>query len=83
MASLREMGHRWKEYVKQGQWIYEDHAFWISGYTFWALKDEGELPMSLFLCFRNRVLTDPLRLSQLRICSSTSRSRTLLRSRVT
>lgn len=37
------MGARWKEYVKQGKWIYEDHAFWISGYTFWALKEEGEL----------------------------------------
>lgn len=36
------MGARWKEYVKQGKWIYEDHAFWISGYTFWALKEEGE-----------------------------------------
>ncbi|GAA5989901.1 hypothetical protein JCM10908_002369 [Rhodotorula pacifica] len=41
IASLREMGARWKEYVKQGKWIYEDHAFWISGYTFWALKDEA------------------------------------------
>ncbi|GAA6039332.1 hypothetical protein JCM8097_002801 [Rhodosporidiobolus ruineniae] len=41
MASLREMGQRWKEYYKKGIWVYEEHPFWITGYTFWELKREA------------------------------------------
>jgi len=33
VASLKAMGLRWKEYVKKGAWVYEEHPFWISGYT--------------------------------------------------
>ncbi|GAA6007412.1 hypothetical protein JCM11491_004154 [Sporobolomyces phaffii] len=41
VASLKAMGLRWKEYVKKGEWVYEEHPFWISGYTFWELKSEA------------------------------------------
>ncbi|GAA5881656.1 hypothetical protein JCM16303_005530 [Sporobolomyces ruberrimus] len=41
LASLKVMGLRWKEYVKKGEWVYEEHPFWISGYTFWELKREA------------------------------------------
>lgn len=41
ITSLRRMGQRWKEYIKKGQWIYEEHPFWITGYTFWDLKSEA------------------------------------------
>lgn len=30
MESLRTLGRRWKNYVKEGQWIYEAHPFWIT-----------------------------------------------------
>jgi hypothetical protein len=42
LASLKQMGLRWKQYVKEGKLSYQQHAFWISGFTFWSLKDEGE-----------------------------------------
>ncbi|GAA5905124.1 hypothetical protein JCM6882_000385 [Rhodosporidiobolus microsporus] len=31
LASLKAMGQRWKDYVKQGKWVYEEHPFWITG----------------------------------------------------
>ena len=30
MASLRKMGERWKQYEKEGRWVYESHPFWIT-----------------------------------------------------
>ncbi|GAA5985642.1 hypothetical protein JCM11641_001459 [Rhodosporidiobolus odoratus] len=41
MSSLRLMGQRWKGYVKSGQWVYEEHAFWCTGYSFWELVKEA------------------------------------------
>lgn len=41
LASLHKMGQRWKQYEKEGKWIYEQHPFWCSGYTFWDLKSEA------------------------------------------
>jgi len=28
IEALRTMGHRWKDYVTQGKWVYEQHPFW-------------------------------------------------------
>ncbi|GJE89707.1 protein-glutamate O-methyltransferase family protein [Phanerochaete sordida] len=39
--SLRKMGLRWKEYERQGIWVYEQHPFWCTGYTFWDLHAEA------------------------------------------
>lgn len=39
--SLKKLGMRWKEYEKQGKWIYEQHPFWCSGWTFWELHKEA------------------------------------------
>ncbi|EKM61692.1 uncharacterized protein PHACADRAFT_84548 [Phanerochaete carnosa HHB-10118-sp] len=39
--SLRKMGQRWKEYERQGIWVYEQHPFWCTGYTFWDLLNEA------------------------------------------
>lgn len=41
LASLKKMGQRWKKYVSAGNWIYEQHPFWITGYTFWDIKTEA------------------------------------------
>ncbi|KAF8750438.1 hypothetical protein RHS01_09246 [Rhizoctonia solani] len=40
-ASLKEMGKRWKQYEKEGKWVYEQHAFWCTGFTFWDLHSEA------------------------------------------
>lgn len=39
--SLRKMGLRWKQYEKEGKWVYEQHPFWCTGYTFWDLVNEA------------------------------------------
>ncbi|EIW86973.1 DUF89-domain-containing protein [Coniophora puteana RWD-64-598 SS2] len=39
--SLRRLGARWKQYEKDGIWIYEQHPFWCTGYTFWDLHSEA------------------------------------------
>ncbi|GAA98802.1 uncharacterized protein L969DRAFT_76534 [Mixia osmundae IAM 14324] len=41
LASLKKMGQRWKKYEKAGQWKYQEHPFWCTGYTFWDLKSEA------------------------------------------
>lgn len=41
LASLKLLGERWKGYVKEGKWIYEEHSFWITGATYWELKKEA------------------------------------------
>jgi len=41
LASLHKMGQRWKQYEREGKWIYEQHPFWCTGYTFWDLKTEA------------------------------------------
>lgn len=41
LASLKRLGERWKQYEKEGKWIYEQHPFWCTGYTFWDLKNEA------------------------------------------
>ncbi|KDE05895.1 hypothetical protein MVLG_03708 [Microbotryum lychnidis-dioicae p1A1 Lamole] len=41
VASLRLMGQRWQKYVKEGIFVYEQHPFWISGWTYWHLKREA------------------------------------------
>ncbi|KIY73593.1 DUF89-domain-containing protein [Cylindrobasidium torrendii FP15055 ss-10] len=39
--SLRKMGRRWKQYEKEGKWVYEQHPFWCTGYVFWELHSEA------------------------------------------
>ncbi|KAJ7293048.1 hypothetical protein C8J57DRAFT_1428964 [Mycena rebaudengoi] len=41
LESLRRLGQRWKQYEKEGKWVYEQHPFWCSGYTFWDLHAEA------------------------------------------
>lgn len=41
MASLRMLGERWKGYERSGQWVYEQHPFWCTGFTFWDLANEA------------------------------------------
>nr|ODN95581.1 hypothetical protein L204_04122 [Cryptococcus depauperatus CBS 7855] len=41
LDSLRVLGHRWKQYEKEGKWKYEAHPFWCTGYTFWDLHSEA------------------------------------------
>ncbi|KAG7099720.1 hypothetical protein E1B28_001538 [Marasmius oreades] len=41
MESLRRLGLRWKQYEKEGKWVYEQHPFWCTGYTFWSLHSEA------------------------------------------
>lgn len=41
MESLRALGERWKSYEDAGIWVYEQHPFWTTGYTFWALPEEA------------------------------------------
>jgi hypothetical protein len=41
MESLRRLGRRWKQYEKEGKWVYEQHPFWCTGYTFWDLHSEA------------------------------------------
>ncbi|KIY50418.1 DUF89-domain-containing protein [Fistulina hepatica ATCC 64428] len=41
VESLRRLGRRWKEYEKNGQWVYEQHPFFCSGYTFWDMNKES------------------------------------------
>ncbi|KAK7063995.1 DUF89 domain-containing protein [Favolaschia claudopus] len=41
LESLRRLGQRWKQYEKEGKWIYEQHPFWCTGYTFWDLHSEA------------------------------------------
>ncbi|PIL31472.1 hypothetical protein GSI_06174 [Ganoderma sinense ZZ0214-1] len=39
--SLHRLGLRWKQYEKEGKWVYEQHPFWCTGYTFWELHNEA------------------------------------------
>lgn len=39
--SLRQLGKRWKQYVAEGKWVYEQHPFWCTGYTFWSISTEA------------------------------------------
>ncbi|KAH9982959.1 DUF89-domain-containing protein [Lactifluus volemus] len=39
--SLRRLGLRWKQYEREGKWVYEQHPFWCTGYTFWELHSEA------------------------------------------
>ncbi|KLO15019.1 DUF89-domain-containing protein [Schizopora paradoxa] len=41
LESLRRLGKRWKQYVAEGKWIYEQHPFWCTGYTFFTLPEEA------------------------------------------
>ncbi|KAF8478797.1 DUF89-domain-containing protein [Gautieria morchelliformis] len=41
VETLRRMGLRWKQYEKEGKWVYEQHSFWCTGYTFWELHNEA------------------------------------------
>ncbi|KAK0554610.1 Hairy/enhancer-of-split with YRPW motif protein 2 [Tilletia horrida] len=41
MASLKQMAQRWKNYERKGQFVYEQHPFWCTGYTFWSLPAEA------------------------------------------
>ncbi|KAK0233811.1 hypothetical protein IW262DRAFT_1258417 [Armillaria fumosa] len=46
LESLRRLGQRWKaclllSYEKEGKWVYEQHPFWCTGYTFWDLHSEA------------------------------------------
>lgn len=37
MQALRMLAQRWKQYERDGKWIYEQHPFWCTGYTYWDL----------------------------------------------
>ncbi|GAA5951090.1 hypothetical protein JCM21900_005720 [Sporobolomyces salmonicolor] len=50
IASLKAMGQRWKAWTAEGKLIYEQHPFWITGFTFWELKNEAP---DLFLHLAN------------------------------
>jgi len=39
--SLKRLGRRWKQYEADGIWVYEQHPFWCTGYTFWELHSEA------------------------------------------
>ncbi|OCB85624.1 DUF89-domain-containing protein [Sanghuangporus baumii] len=39
--SLRKLGLRWKQYEREGKWIYEQHPFWCTGYTYWDMITEA------------------------------------------
>ncbi|PSR71076.1 hypothetical protein PHLCEN_2v13045 [Hermanssonia centrifuga] len=39
--SLKRLGRRWKQYEKEGKWVYEQHPFWCTGYTYWDLHSEA------------------------------------------
>ncbi|KAG6873219.1 hypothetical protein C0995_001573 [Termitomyces sp. Mi166 len=41
LESLRRLGQRWKQYEKEGKWVYEQHPFWCTGYTFWEMHSEA------------------------------------------
>jgi hypothetical protein len=41
MASLHKIGARWKGYERSGEWVYEQHPFWCTGFTFWDLANEA------------------------------------------
>lgn len=41
LASLKQMGQRWKKYENTGVWVYEQHPFWCTGYTFWSINNEA------------------------------------------
>ncbi|KJA28404.1 hypothetical protein HYPSUDRAFT_129511 [Hypholoma sublateritium FD-334 SS-4] len=41
LGSLRRLGTRWKQYEKEGKWVYEQHPFWCAGYTYWDLHSEA------------------------------------------
>lgn len=34
-------GSVWQRYEEEGKWIYEQHPFWCTGYTFWDLHNEA------------------------------------------
>lgn len=55
VESLRTLGKRWKQYEKEGKWVYEQHPFWCSGYTFWELPAEAP-DLFHYLCESNLVL---------------------------
>ncbi|KAF6766709.1 DUF89 domain-containing protein [Ephemerocybe angulata] len=41
MQALRLLAQRWKQYERDGKWIYEQHPFWCTGYTYWDLHSEA------------------------------------------
>ena len=41
MDSLRTLGRRWKQYEKEGKWLYQAHPFWCTGYTFVSAEAEA------------------------------------------
>ncbi|GJJ08300.1 hypothetical protein Clacol_002511 [Clathrus columnatus] len=41
IESLRRLGNRWKGYFKERKWVYEQHPFWCTGYTYWDLQSEA------------------------------------------
>lgn len=30
-----------QQYEKEGKWVYEQHPFWCTGFTFWELPNEA------------------------------------------
>lgn len=37
LASLKQLGKRWKAYEEDGRWTYEEHSFWVSCVTHLSL----------------------------------------------
>jgi hypothetical protein len=37
LQALRMLAQRWKQYERDGKWIYEQHPFWCTGYTYWDM----------------------------------------------
>jgi hypothetical protein len=46
----RPLSHVFQKYEKDGIWVYEQHPFWCTGYTFWELHSEAP---DLFLHLSN------------------------------
>lgn len=84
VEALRTMGNRWKDYVAQGKWIYEQHPFWSES-TPWLSR----LPLtSENANSRLPVLQSPAGLSgtsrlKRLTCSTTSPNQTSSSSRAT
>lgn len=84
IASLRQLGLRWQTYIKDKRWIYQAHPFWVTGWTYWDLKNEcpdlwlgpSSPPFPLFLS-PSRVEADWCGMEQISASRTSSSSRAI------